>query len=283
MPEELHSQTGLRIIRNDANRFIICTLHYTADPVKRTKEWQVDAKAGMRPAQWAKEYEIDYVALYGQRVFPEISANRDRIVVQEPYPEWSAMQPFWGGFDFGQRNPTSFHVYTISDGVLYSVWEHYEPCKNIPDLCQKLLSCPYYYQIKYIACDPTITNRRTQTNRLGNFITLSDLMMEYGVKKLIPGNTDETTWLEMVRQHWKDAADPTFRIFARCPAMIKEFENAVFAGQSDKEILTETYKEKIEDVHNHALDDSKYLMLSRPSLRNLTPQRDPEMWRRWLK
>lgn len=236
----------------------------------------------MRPAQWAKEYEMDYCALYGQRVFPEIATNRDKIVVPEPYREYSNLQVFWGGFDFGSRNPSSFHVYTIDEGVIYAVWELYEPCKNIPDLAGKILSCPYYSQIKYIACDPTITNQKTRPNRYGQLVTLADLFAEHGIKKLVPGVTDETAWVEMMRRHWKDPEDPTFRIWARCPAMIQEFENAVFSSQSDKEVLTQTYKEQIEDVRNHAMDDAKYFMLSRP--RSGPPHRfNQPMARWWLK
>src|SRR5579871_2007062 len=101
MPEVLHESTGLRIVRNDVNRFCVATLHYTADPAKRSKLWAAEARAGMAPARWAKEYEIDYTALYGQRVFPEIASNRERIVIPEPYKEYGPLQPFWGGFDFG--------------------------------------------------------------------------------------------------------------------------------------------------------------------------------------
>jgi hypothetical protein len=189
---------------------------------------------------------------------------------------------FWGGFDFGSRNPTSFHVYTIDEGVIHAIWELYEPCKNIADLAGKILACPYYPQIKYIACDPTITNQKTRPNRYGSLVTLADLLIEHGVKKLIPGNTDETTWLEMMRRHWKDPEDPTFRIWARCPAMISEFENAVYASQSDKELLTQTYKEQVEDVRNHAMDDAKYFMNSKPA-QNHHRFKQPEQWRRWMK
>lgn len=283
MPDVLHESTGLRIVENEVNRFTVVTLHYTADPVKRTKEWKAEAQAGMRPAQWAKEYELDYTALYGQRVFPEIAAARDRIVVQEPFREYGNLQVFWGGFDFGSRNPSSFHAYTIDEGVVNVVWELYEPCKNIPDLAGKILACPYYNQIKYIACDPVITNQKTRTNKYGDLVTLSQLFLEAGIRKpMIQGITDEAAWVEMMRRHWSNPADPTFRIWSCCPAMIQEFENAVYSSQSDREVLTQTYKEGIEDVRNHAMDDSKYFLLSRPRV-TARHQSNQPMARWWLK
>lgn len=282
MPEILHESTGLKIVRNEVNRFIVATLHYTADPVKRTPDWIAEAKAGMRPAQWAKEYEIDYVALYGQRVFPEITSARDKIVIPEPYKEYGPLQPFWGGFDFGQRNPSAFYVFTIDDGVLVAVAEIYEPCKSIEDLAGKIVTLPYFQQIKYIASDPTIVNQKSRTNKFGQFVPLAELFAEHGIRKLVPGNTDEAPWIAMMRGHWKNSNDPTFQIRACCPNLISEFENAVYAGQSDKDVLTQTYREQIEDVRNHGLDAVKYWMNSRPQHRpKMWTQ--PNQWRKWLR
>jgi hypothetical protein len=282
MSELLHQSEGLKIVRNSINKFIVATLHYTADPKKRTSAWKAEASAGLAPARWAKEYEIDYVALYGQRVFPEIALGRDRIVIAPPYPEFSALQPFWAGFDFGQRNPSAFVVYTISEGVTIAIWEHYAPCRNINDLAARIHSCPYYSQIKYIACDPTIVNRKTQINRYGTMVTIGEMLGEVGVKKLVPGVTDEAAWIELIRQHWKNLDDPTFRIWACCPNLIREFENAVFQEQSDREMLTQTYAEGMEDVQNHALDATKYFMNSKPKATARVLGKQP-MARWWLK
>ena len=114
----------------------------------------------MSPAKFSREYDIDYGALFGERVFPEITMNKANIVINEPYPEFPADQVYWGGFDYGLRNPSSFHVYTYYDGVLYCVWELYEPCKNIIDFSSKILSCPYYSSIRAIASDPHISDLR---------------------------------------------------------------------------------------------------------------------------
>lgn len=260
-PEVLHESTGLKIRRNPKNRFTIVTLHYTADPAKRSAAWKEEASSGMQPAQWAKEMEIDYTALFGQRVFPEIIANRDVIVVKAPHPEVPGTQTCYGGFDFGQRNPSAFNVYTINDGVIYAVWELYEPCRSVPELVGKMKDCPYWDRIRYIAADPTMWSL-TKTNKWGQTCTVVDLFIEAGIGKWLRGNQDEALWVAQIRKHWISAEDPTFRIYDSCPNLIREFETAVYSTPSEKRFQTSNYREGIADYNNHAIDGNKYFFNS---------------------
>lgn len=280
-PELLHEQEGLKIVRNAKNRFCVVTLLYTADPAKRSQEWLAEAKAGMHPAKFAQEFLIDYTALYGEKVFPEISAGRDKIIIQEPYLEFSPEQVFWGGFDYGARNPSSFHVYTIYDGVVYSVWELFEPCRNVAEFAQKILECPYYGKLKYIAADPSIWYNNTQA-REGNVTSVYALLTENKVHKLLKGVTDEASWLAMMRNHWADPEEPTFQIFSRCVNQIREFEAAIFVSTSERLLQTQNYREAISDHDNHSLDDCKYFMNSRPRLAR-QGVKIPNQARLWLK
>lgn len=234
----------------------------------------------MSPAKWAKEYEIDATALYGQKVFPEIITYRAAIVVPEPYPEIPKSAVCWGGFDFGQRNPSSFHVYTILDSIIYSVWELYEPCRSVPDFAGKMKACPYWSQIRYIAADPSMWNV-TKVNRFGSACSTTDLFHEQGVTRLLRGTTDEAAWIAQMRQHWANEAAITFKIYACCQRQISEFESAIFATMSDRLLATSNYKEEIADHNNHSLDDCKYLMLSRPRLAKAGAKL-PEMYKKWL-
>ena len=134
MSKLLHSQTGLKIVKNDRNGFVIATLHYTADPRKRGKAWKQEAMRGMSKAHAEQEFEISYDAMLGEKVFPEIQSRQDEIILHEgPFVgnDWPRSTPMWAGFDYGARNPSSFHVYTAVDGILYAIWELYEPCKDI--------------------------------------------------------------------------------------------------------------------------------------------------------
>jgi len=258
--EILHESYGLTIKRNAKNRFVVASLYYYADPAKRKEEWIKTVKAGMTQSQWEKEYEINYLAQFGERVFPELADRRDSIIV----PEMDiTTEPVWGGFDYGARNPSSFHVYTYTDGAFYAIWELYKPCKNIREFAAELRNCPYYSRLKYIAADPSLFDKRTHSAE-GTPESVANLFIKEGITKFIRGNQDETAWLASMRKHWQ-AADPTFKICANCRYMIKEFEEATFEDyRSEKMRQDANTKEGIVDKNNHAMDDCKYFMNSQP-------------------
>lgn len=275
----LHESTGLTIKKNAKNGFIVCTLHHTADPAKRTPEWRREAAAGMTPEKFAREYDIDYTAVMGAKVFPELTTHKTDIVVNDPVPDFGPGVRYWGGFDYGTRNPTSFHVYTIVDGITYAVWELYKPCKNITDYVGEMQHFPYWSNIRYIAADPNLW-ARTQQQADGNLISIQDLFYRAGVRNMVKGIQDEEAWLGIMREHWS-TSDTTFKIFHTCPNMIREFETSIYVNQSEKQLLSANYRESIADIDNHSLDDCKYFMLSKPTVQQQTDWKDPIMVSRW--
>jgi hypothetical protein len=281
MAEILHESQGLTIKKNDINQFVIITLHYLADEHKRSPEWEKEARAGMSEAKFAREYNIDYGAMFGERVFPEMLSHREKIVLHEPYPSFPSDIAYFGGFDYGLRNPSSFHVYCRWDGVTYCVWELYEPCKNIREFSSKMKNCPYWEQLRYIASDPHIADLR-HYGKDGNGASIRDQFVEQGIRKLLLSSNDEEAWLGLMRQHWGDPEDPTFRIFDCCPNMIAEFQNAVYAG-AKQAFLAQNFKEAIADVRNHAMDDCKYYMLTAPKHQQQVKFKSPIMVNRWAK
>lgn len=266
MPAELlHQGQGLKIVRNERNQFIIASLHYSANPAKRSPEWVREAKAGMDPAKAAREYELDYTATIGAKAFPELSQKHDSIVV-EPFDVPGHLR-CWGGFDYGTRNPAAFEVFTILDDCIYCIWELYEPCKNIPDFIEKMRACPYWKQLRYIAADPSLWIPNQQ-QAAGQPIGIADIYFNLGVRNFMRGRADgqaEDAWIAMLRQHWQ-LGEPTFRIFNNCINLAREFESAIYEPQSERQLLGGVYKECLQDRDNHALDATKYFMLSRPPM-----------------
>jgi hypothetical protein len=284
-PTTLFEGTGLKIVKNPKNRFSVVTLHYTADPAKRSDAWKAEAQAGMPPARWAKEYEIDYGALFGEKVFPEIVTNRQRIVAPSAAFTFGGHLRFWGALDFGLRNPSAFHAYTIQDGVVFACWELYEPCRNINDFIAKMRACPYWGQMRYIACDPSLKQHRGFRRSDGTPVSVLDSFLENGVRNLLMGNPDEALWLTAMRKHW-GPIDPTFRILDCCPNLIREFESMVYAGpsQSEAQFTNRPYRDALVDYNNHALDACKYFMNSQPKAGEVArPWKAKEMWRLWAK
>ncbi len=277
-PLLLHEQTGLRITKNLSNNFCVVTLHYTADPAKRSPAWKKEATQGMIPEKFAREYEIDYTAVMGAKVFPEVVSRKAEIVVPEPYPDFGPDQRYWGGFDYGARNPSSFHVYTLVDGVLYSVWELFKPCKNVAQFAEEMKRFPYWHKIRYIAADPKIWARDQQ--HATGLVSIQDLFMQAGVLNLVKGSQDEDAWIAMIRQFWSHE-EPQFKILGCCPNQLREFESAIYINQSDRQLNSQAYQEKLADVDNHSLDDCKYFMLSRPRAQAQSTGQDPIMVNRW--
>lgn len=280
--DQLYEGMGLKIRRNENNQFLVVTLHYTADPERRTEEWKREAMAGMPEARWMQEQEIDYGAMFGTKVFPQISTHRGSIVVarQDEFT-FSPSTPMWGGFDFGIRNPSSFHVYVWHDQKLYVIWELYKPCENLEEFCFEMKQCPYWERLRHIFADPHIWDQRSFNSKGTNSQSVGDQFRQHGVKKLVPSSNDEESWLSMMHQYWGNPTDPTFKIFSCCPQMIQEFETAAYPKMSDRQMLGKNFKEKMADVNNHAMDDCKYFMLSGSRLQQNT-FKNPKMVEKWL-
>lgn len=262
-PTIIYETTGLTIKKNAINQFCVVTLHHTADPAKRSQEWRKEAAAGMTPEKFAREYDIDYTSVMGSKVFPELTSRKSDIVVNEPWPDFGPQAKYWGGLDYGARNPSSFHVYTHSDGVWYSVWELFKPCKNVKDYVAEMKQFPYWDQIKWIAADPKMWAKDQQQQE--GLTSMSELFEQAGCNRLIRGFQDEDPWVAMVRKHWVEP-EPTFKILSCCSNQIREFETAIYVNQSERQLMSASYKEQIADRDNHSLDDCKYFMLSKPSV-----------------
>ena len=120
---ELETIKGLKERRNPNNSFYVARLHYTADEDKATQEWFQKTKKGMPLASWNKEYEIDFYALSGQRIWPEFDPS---IHVIKPFQiprDWNRIR----GIDFGQWNPTCCLWGAVDyDGVIYIYKEYYK-------------------------------------------------------------------------------------------------------------------------------------------------------------
>jgi len=266
----LHTQQGLKIVQNGQNGFVVATLHHTADPRKRSAAWRKEAAKGMSQAKFEQEFDISYDAMLGEKAFPEIKSRQSEIILHDgpfQFNDWPRSLPMWAGFDYGSRNPSSFHVYTAVDGILYAIWELYEPCKDIQAFSSALKACPYWDQIRYIAHDPSLNNYSQRDMRTGMMSTIGRQFIEMGISKLLQGNTDEQAWLSTMQKHWC-GDEVTFKIMSSCPKMIEEFENATYVSMTERQLETQNYREQLIDKQNHALDDCKYFMNSAPSLRS---------------
>lgn len=295
-PEILHESQGLRIRKNKKNSFTVCTLRFEADPKKAEPWWIVEAGAGLPESRVRQEYYIDYRAVSGKKVFPQIDDFQEKIVVRNPYPNLDSWTPCWGGLDFGMNNPTAFIVFTVSldpltgEDCIYAVWEHYSPTVSLQDLADVIVKeNPYYSRMKWIAGDPHSLWEKQATSGLPT--SIADQLAKAGVKKLMPGLVDHTRWIAMMHDHWRqlDSREPSFKIFDNCPNLIREYKNSIYQSISEIQLKTKNYKEKPVDKDNHALDATKYFMNSGPKIKAIrhqpqttTKKRNP-LWMRHMK
>jgi len=111
--------------------FNVMRIHYSADPDKNPatesgRRWLKQAKTGMSDARWRKEFEIDYGALSGQRVFPEFEPSVHVVhLFQLPPDEWT----LYMACDPHPRTPHAFLWLAINrEGemvVPFSWWPEY--------------------------------------------------------------------------------------------------------------------------------------------------------------
>jgi hypothetical protein len=280
---------GLTIRKNPRNQFCVVSLYYFADPVKRSDSWEAAARAGMTRAGFEKEYLINYTALFGEKVFPQIYERGSEIIIpaREFLPSGAR---FYAGFDYGWRNPSAFVVFAVEPGQAeqpartYAVWELYEPCRNVPEMASKIRSCPYYPWIQWIAADPSIWTP-TQQQRHGNMTSVQQMFADEGVEKMLAGITNEGAWIARMRQHWEGIEEPTFLIVKdQCPNLLRELQMAVYSDPKNVSVNT-VMDEGIADSNNHALDATKYFMNSmpEPGITARSTLKWPIMINRWKK
>lgn len=120
---------GIRWGRSRENPFHVLRLHYTADPDKDPErdgqKWYAAKTADMGGASssgWQREYEIDFKAQAGAKVFGNF--NERHKVEPRVLPRWFHRWVVW---DYGLRNPTVMLVIATNDlGVHEVELEYYQ-------------------------------------------------------------------------------------------------------------------------------------------------------------
>jgi hypothetical protein len=176
----------------------------------------------------------------------------------------------YGGFDWGTRNPFSFHVYAESpDHQFFSIWELYDTNKSVPWVAQAIRQCPYYDRLQWISCDPTIWTenlpKKDSFTSVANMMNDEDEVGQFIVDKLTAAHDrSDVSGINKFKAFWT-VRPPRFRFFKNCVNQISEFKNLKYPER--REVVNET--EKILDKDNHSWDDAKYFIGSHPHAKTL--------------
>jgi hypothetical protein len=282
---EIVTNIGRRVVRgithyNTASGFHAVRVHYSADPEKDPdtpvgSEWLskvlIGIPGGINSAIFRQEFEIDWDAAGGELVFPQLEPFRSKIIAA-PFsvPEsWS----LYGSFDYGHRNPSSFHVYAIDhDGDIWAVWEYYAAGKGYRQIARAIRSCPQFDKLAYLPiADPSIWAKTQQTvNDQNEMKSIAQLFFELPEGERIvfsPGKSggDITVAEKINGELWnteelKKGRKPRLHIFATCPFLIWELGKLRYKDWGGSMQEYRNLQESIVDKDNHAFDDLKMFM-----------------------
>jgi len=247
------------------------SVHYTADPAKDPDTdsgltWFGEATkgyiGGTLSSAWREEMEVDWDVTGGELVFPMMQFFEDKIVAA-PFEIPSDWQ-LYGSFDYGHRNPASFHVYAMDfDSNVWSVWELYGSEMGYVEMAEKIRACPYYDKLNFMPiADPSIF---AQTQQSENEVkSIAQLFWELDDAKriiFVPATKGgDVTTAEKIRNNlWEDLENKPagWRIFSTCPWQIWELKKLRYADWSSTQMQFKNLREKIVDKDNHAWDDAK--------------------------
>ena len=125
-------------------------IHYTADADKdsstsKGKTWMErelqGVPRGIQSSQWQGEMKISWDATGGELVLPQLSVYRDKVVVS-PFEVGEDGMRLFGAFDYGHRNPSSFHVHGIDfDGDIWTIWEYCKSGAGHREIARAIRAC----------------------------------------------------------------------------------------------------------------------------------------------
>lgn len=272
------------------------SLHWTIHPLK-DDEWYNDEKGRRTPKEVAQELDLDYEASGNERVFGNFRTN-DKLRGNVIIPAFEIpndvieintgvvkngkaevikkVRYHWrlgGGFDYGTRAPSSFHVYAKDkDRCHYAIWEWRRTLAElrtkgwqgsmVQAIAKAMLECPYYEAMGLIYADPSIF--APTINSPDGMVSLADQLRDLGVAKLARGAQDDRAAIDRTMSLWADEDSPQFKIFDTCRGMIDELDALEWDDWSEVMATKRTVKETIVDRNNHSWDDWKYYVMSKP-------------------
>lgn len=253
-------------------------VHYTADPEKDPAteagaKWLERAlkgyPGGVKASSWRREMEIDWDATGGELAFPQLTEFEHMIVIPpHEIPEsWS----LYGSFDYGHRNPSSFHVYAIDhDGNITVIWEYYMAGQGYRRTARTIRGCPFFDKLAFPPiADPSIwaKNQQQAGGDDNDMKSVAQLFFELPDNErilFVPGKRggDITVAEKINGDMWNEeelrqGRQPRLRIFSTCPMMIWELKKLRYRDYTAIMQETHNIKEELVDRDNHSYDDLK--------------------------
>lgn len=204
----------------------------------------------------------DWDIVAGQ-YFTNFNYNLHRLTPDRyPFQQIPANWPVWGSLDYGHNHPTSAHLHTIGDGVIYTVGEHWArktPVKRhaeaLKELCAKWGANPRFW---YAGAD-CFAKRESEEDGP----TIDQKYKSEGIV-LKPANVNRISgWSEMSERLGDEAAGiaPTWFIFDTCPRLVECLPSLEHDPARPEDVLKVDIDENGEGGDD-AADDARYGLMS---------------------
>lgn len=287
--------------RHTSKGIPVLWIHYEADP-RRDRSWVAREKPNyLYESDWEREQNMEFNAGGGELIFAHtLRAEREKIIISEPGYKANPHSNFYAGMDWGETNPTSFHVYEVTrQGTKRAILEHYLSDSS-PGLHGKLIGEMVIQfadrtrklaldVVRDIYCDPSIFWDQ-QAQAQGGFKALAELFPEKMQRKMVPGQRGQDgTCSEKIREWWKQDP-PGFQIVCAggipermsegtfdwgCPNLLWEMMRTRRAELGAAQLRDKNPTERLIQKHNHAFDDLCYFISGGLAVPTLTPE---EKW-----
>ncbi len=264
-------------------------LHYEADPSRDAAWAAAERKNYLYESDWEREQNMEFNAGGGELVLAAVlRARQDKILITEPGYAANPMSNFYAGMDWGERNPTSFHVYEVTrTGTIRSIMEHYlanshpgahgEIIKGMRIKMADGTAPEVLRVIKRIYADPSIF-WDMQSQESGGFKGLAELFPKEMFMKMVPGQRgQDNTCKDRVLGMWKSEV-PGYQLvceggipevkregtFDSCPNQVWEMMRLRRAELGEAQLKSKNPTEKLVQKHNHSWDDFCYFLTGGP-------------------
>ncbi len=208
-------------------------------------------------------------AVSGGLIFKQFHRDVHVIEPRRPPADW----PIYASMDHGLNAPTSWHWHAVGPrGQILTFHEEYDAELTVPRWAERVLR--YEAELRrtpeYRIGDPSIRNRQ-QAN--GAVVSIQGEYMKSGVIITL-GSNDVPAGINRMRRYLERPG--MWQITADCPELIRQFARYRWRtpiSQRTKD-RTNLYEEPVKK-DDHAMDDVRYFVMSRPDLEVLGPEPDP--------
>lgn len=252
-----------------------------------------------RPADWKKRFVEGSFDTKAGRIFEEFV--RELHIV--PFAQQFEIPEGWERFrsiDHGQNNPTSCHWYAVDfDGNIWVYKEYYKPSASVSVHTRNILDMSLVMgpgglkpePISYTVIDPSTHGKTREKD--GYTYSVADEYFDAGISTVRGQNSVEAginrvkEYLKINPTRWhpfKKELDgtpllgsPRIFIFEKCEKLIEELPE--YQWQQIKYGAMANEKEAPVKKFDHAVDDLRYAIMSRPISPSEAQSIDPNVWR----